>query len=403
MLRYCDLTHAYTDTSGGIRTYLDAKRRYIVEHTDATHTLIIPGAEDSVERDGRLTTVRIASPLIPGAAPYRLFVRPDKVHAALRAADPDVLELTSLYTSPWAAFRYRREARRLGRTCVVSGWYFTDLPTAYVEPVVRRFAGARAAAWAKAAATAYVRAIFAQTDLTFTASAEHAALLARIGVRVPIHHVTLGVDFRLFTPARRSEAVRARFGVGPDDLLLVYAGRLDGEKDVLTLARALELLPPSLGARLVMMGEGPYRAVLEARARDLEARCGAPRLFVLPYVRQKEELAALLASADVYVTAGPHETFGLSVVEAQACGLPVVGVRAGALVDRVPEGTGLLGPVADPAAMAQNIVRVAAERAAMGRAALELVRRTLSWEACFAQVFAAYEAALPTRSLALAA
>jgi alpha-1,6-mannosyltransferase len=69
----------------------------------------------------------------------------------------------------------------------------------------------------------------------------------------------------------------------------------------------------------------------------------------------------------------------------------VVGVHAGALVDRVPEGTGLLGPVGDAAAMAANVERVAAQQEEMGGAALTMVRETLSWEASFRTIFEAYE------------
>jgi len=394
-MRFCDLTHAYTETSGGIRTYLDAKRRYIIEHTEHEHTLIIPGAEDRVERDGRLTTVRIASPVIPGAAPYRLFVRPDKVRQALHAAHPDFLELTSLYTSPWSALWHRREAARLGQRCAVTAWYFTDLPTAYAEPTARKVLGPAVAQWVKRGAEAYVRAIFGQVDLALTSSPEHYALLKRLGVRTPMHNLSLGVDLRLFTPERRSEAVRQRFGAGPESLLLAYCGRLDSEKDIPTLVGALDRLPEALDARLVLAGEGPHRAALTERARQEAERAGVQRLFVLPYVADKVELATLLASADVYVTAGPHETFGLSVVEAQAAGLPVVGVRAGALVDRVPEGTGRLGPVGDVAAFARNIEAVAAERDAMAAAAHTMVRETLSWEAAFRAIFDAYTTLLP--------
>lgn len=153
------------------------------------------------------------------------------------------------------------------------------------------------------------------------------------------------------------------------------------------LVDALGRLPERF--RLVLVGEGPHRAALAARAESLGGR-----LAVLPYLREKAALAELLASADVYVTAGPHETFGLSVAEAQAAGLPVVGVRAGALVARVPEGTGLLGPVGDASAMAANVERAFAERERMGQAGRALVEATLSWDATFGKIFEAYESAL---------
>ena len=68
------------------------------------------------------------------------------------------------------------------------------------------------------------------------------------------------------------------------------------------------------------------------------------------------ELARWLASADLYVSGMADETFGISIIEAQASGLPVVGVAAGAMVDRVDDSIGRLGPVGDSAAMAANIL-----------------------------------------------
>ena len=76
------------------------------------------------------------------------------------------------------------------------------------------------------------------------------------------------------------------------------------------------------------------------------------------YVNSRKRLSKILASADIYVTAGPHETFGLSIIEAQASGLPVVGVQAGALTERVTEATGILGPVDSPADMAMNLLEL---------------------------------------------
>jgi alpha-1,6-mannosyltransferase len=377
-MRFCDLTHAYTPFSGGIRTYIDAKRRYLLEHTDHEHVLIIPGETDRITHEGRATTVEIAAPVIPGAAPYRAFLRRGKLRAALRETAPDVVELNRLYLEPWAAFDYRAES---GAT--VSAFYLTDLPTAYVEPVADRLGGAMVGRKAKSWATRYVRKVLNRSDLAFAASPDTAAMLVQTGVTTPVYHIPLGVDLEVFHPSRRSDAVRARFGVGPEGLMLFYAGRLDSEKDVDTLVRSAEQLPEALGATLVLAGQGPHRAMLEARAED------NPKLHVLPY-QSKTDLADLMASADLYLTAGPHETFALSVVEAQAAGLPVIGVAAGALVERVPEGVGFLGPVGDAEAMAAHIERAAADQAALSAASRRLVEEQFSWEATFERLLEAY-------------
>lgn len=85
---------------------------------------------------------------------------------------------------------------------------------------------------------------------------------------------------------------------------------------------------------------------------------GDPRIHAPGYVSDRSELARWLASADIYVSGMADETFGISIVEAQASGLPVVGVAAGAMVDRVTEEIGRLGPEGDAEAMVGNILAI---------------------------------------------
>jgi alpha-1,6-mannosyltransferase len=121
---------------------------------------------------------------------------------------------------------------------------------------------------------------------------------------------------------------------------------------------AFRRLPAALGARLALLGEGPLKAEIAALGDD--------RIVMPGYVKSRSELARWLASAVVYVSGMADETFGVSIVEAQASGLPVVGVAAGAMIDRVTEEVGCLGPVGDASAMAGNILAVlAGDRSAM--------------------------------------
>ena len=396
-MRYCDLTFAYTATSGGIRTYIDQKRKYLLEHTDDEHVLIIPAAETSVEREGRLTTYRVACPLIPGCEPYRFFWRRDVLLDVLREAAPDVIELGSYFLEPWVAFRYRKEAARAGRRCVVGGYFHTDLADAYVGTPVKAVlarrlgrgnarverAGARLSEWMAAGATQFFGAVFKRCDVMFAASAMQVRRLERYGVN-DVHRVPLGVDLETFHPRRRSADVRSKLGVGAEETLLIFAGRLDTEKRVRVLVEAFAQLRLAK-ATLLLVGEGPARAELEKRAETLTG------LKVISHEREPAALAELLASADIYVTAGPHETFALSVVEAQAAGLPVVGVSGGALIERVVPGTGLLAAVDDAKGMARAIEQVAADARAMGAAARRhVVDNGFGWSGTFERLFDAY-------------
>jgi alpha-1,6-mannosyltransferase len=157
------------------------------------------------------------------------------------------------------------------------------------------------------------------------------------------------------------------------------------------VADAFRRLPENLGAKLALIGEGPMR--------DDIAALGDDRIIMPGYMKSRTELAGWLASADVYVSAMADETFGVSIIEAQASGLPVVGVEAGAMLDRVSEETGRLGPVGDASAMAANILAIwTGEGRAMGeRARAHAVQFT--WEHSMEDLFGrVYPTALARRA-----
>jgi alpha-1,6-mannosyltransferase len=378
-MKICDLTQSYAPTSGGVRTYVHAKRDFITRHTDDHHLLIVPAAHDGVTREGRCTTYTVASPLVPGSGVYRLLLRSDKVLRILRAEQPEVVEAHCTYNLPWTAFAYRPRASAL-----VVGVFHTDVATAYVGPVVSRLLGRRLGGGAVQVVERYLRALYGRCDATLAVSPAMAMRLRELGLD-NVQHLPLGVDLDTFHSGRRDPALRAELGVADDESLLVYAGRFDAEKRPHLVAEAFEMLPATFRGSLVLIGDGPLRPTLEEHAaRDR-------RIRVLPFEHDRTRLAALLASADLYVSAMPFETFGLSVVEAQACGLAVVGVRAGAMIERVPEDVGRLGAVDSPAEMAANILALAgADMRGMGARARKMVEARFSWQQTFERLFAVY-------------
>jgi alpha-1,6-mannosyltransferase len=403
-MKFCDVTMAYNPKSGGIKTYIDEKRRFLRENTNHEHLLIIPGARDRVRHSERTTTVTIKSPLLPGQSAYRFFLTPMKIKQALLEHQPDIIELGSYYTEPWAAFAYRRELREAGRDCVIGAYFHTDVAKAYVAAPLRAAAHnwladvsealvIRVEQIADAAAVGaqrYIRYIFSHCDLKFAASPSQAARLREYGVE-DVGIVPMGVDLKLFSPRRRSNALRTRYGADENTYVLMFAGRLAAEKRVLTIVDAFERLPQEMRAQLWMMGDGPQRSDIEAAA----AR--NPDIRVLDYEADRRRFAETLASADVYVSAGPFETFGIAVIEAQASGLPVAGVNAGALRERVPAGLGFLGAVDDADALAENIVRAAQDRAALGVRARAHIVENFSWSRALAGLLESYEERLGRR------
>ena len=219
----------------------------------------------------------------------------------------------------------------------------------------------RAGRLGEAAAWRWLRRIHNAADRTLAPSTASACSLREHGVR-RVRVWGRGVDTGLFHPARRSEHLRRELAPG-GEVLVGYVGRLAPEKRVDLLGQ-VAALP---GTRLVIVGNGPAEAALR------RALPGAA--FLGP--RHGTDLAGIYASLDIFVHSGARETFGQTLQEAAASGLPVIAPAAGGPLDIVSEGTtGFLVPPGEPGPLAEavsRLVRDTAMRAAMGRAARQKV------------------------------
>ena len=384
---FCDLTQSWSDVGGGVRTYLLHKRGHILDTTPHRHLMIIPGPRDEVVEEGRAITVTIASPRVPGSPHYRLMLRNGAVRRALERFRPDLIECQDAYNLPWTAIGHRK---RFPGTALVAA-YMTDFPTVYVERPLSRFITAPLAGVLGRLCYRYCGMLYRRFDAMFALSENGGATKLRAYGVPHVDVVPLGVEVGEFGPQKRDPGLRRKLGLADDQPLLIYVGRLDGEKKPDVVAEAFRRLPDSLGANLALLGEGPLREQIAA--------LGDPRIVMPGYVKGRAELAKWLASADVYVSGMADETFGVSIVEAQASGLPVVGVAAGAMLDRVTDATGRLGPVGDSAAMAENILAVlGADRAAMAASARAEALK-YSWDRSMEALFTrVYPAAFARRS-----
>jgi phosphatidylinositol alpha 1,6-mannosyltransferase len=312
--------------------------------------------------------VRVPSVPMPGYPSFRLGLPSRRLTEALVGHGADVVHLASPF---FLGARGSAVAQRLRLPHVAV--YQTDIP-AYAAAYRMRGIG-EAAAWR------WLRAIHNGADRTLAPSTASATALHAHGVeRVWLWR--RGVDTVRFDPKHRSAGVRR--ALAPNGEILVgYVGRLAVEKRVDLLA-PIVALP---GVRLVVIGGGPAEPMLR------KALPGA--VFLGP--RQGAQLARLYASLDVFVHSGPYETFGQTIQEAAASGLPVVAPAAGGPVDLVVDGvTGYLVPPLSADALADAVASlvVAPEmRRAFGRAARAMVL-TRSWSAVVDQLVGHYTAIL---------
>jgi alpha-1,6-mannosyltransferase len=183
----------------------------------------------------------------------------------------------------------------------------------------------RAAGWARTAAARYLARVYRGFDLVLAPSRSMQRELQELGL-AQVQQQPLGVDSATFHPARRDPAWRRGLGLAADDRVLLYAGRFAPEKHLTLLAAAVRRLGPR--HRLVAIGAGPTPPRGE-------------QVLLLPYEPRAERLARIVASCDAFVHAGDQETFGLGVLEAMACGTPVVVRAAAGLAELVEGGAGI--------------------------------------------------------------
>lgn len=233
---------------------------------------------------------------------------------------------------------------------------------------------------ASGAAWRRIRAIHERAHVTLAPSRTAARDLELHGIpRVQVW--PRGVDTAAFSPAHRDSHLRARLAPA-GEVLVGFVGRLAAEKQVEDLA-VLGDLP---GVRLVIIGEGPEQGRLRKRlpgAHFTGLLCGA-------------DLSRAVASLDVVVHPGPHETFCQAAQEAMASGVPVVAVGAGGLLDLVDSSrTGWLYPPGDLRALRAQVADLVgdeAKRQAMGSAARDAVRAR-TWPLVCDSLLGHYEAA----------
>lgn len=379
-LLVCDLTQSYSPRGGGgISTYIKEKQRYVRDNTSHRLLQIVPGPETKVVEDGRLIWCEIAAGGIENSPNYRFITDTKPVREVLERFKPDIIESLCPWVLPWTAINHRR---RNPETALVAG-YRTDFPEAQVYRVASKLFGHQIGRFWRWQSCCYGEITYREFDRVYVLGEDSIPTLNRMKVH-DVDRLKLGVHADIFHPDKADDSYRADMGLGhTKGPLLIYAGRIDYEKGADKLIEMFRKLPPELDAALVMLGDGKLTEELKEASQGMNVAFAG-------YLQGRAEMARALASSDIYVSAMPSETFGISIIEAQACGLPVIGVDSGAMPSRVSPENGVLVPVGDVEAMARAVSEIwPAQAEAMGREARALVEREYSWDATFDHLFGA--------------
>lgn len=353
-MRIVQLANFYSPTSGGLRTVVDTLGRGYVE-SGHERVLVVPGQHRARHRtDAGLT---ITLPGVPVSGGYRVMPRSASVLRELAELGDDLAievndKTTLLAVGAWARERGVRTVllshERLDR------WIEARVPRLWragagrvLTPVVR--------GWNKGIANRF--------DRVVVTSAYGASEFADLPVS--LHRIPLGVDLDTFRPRAVPAAPVAR---------LVYAGRLSHEKNPRAVIGAVGvLLSAGVPVRLDVYGDGPEHTALRRLARGLPVEFHG-------HVADRAALARALSTADVAFAPSVAETFGLSILEAMACGTPVVTSGTGGAPELLAPGAGV-AVEATPSGLAAGVRTVLAWPARRRRAAARARAEQFPWSA----------------------
>ena len=358
--RLVDTTMLYAPRSGGVKRYLMSKKAWLSENRPGvTHSLVVPGARHHAGSDG---IIKLHATKLPFGDGYRWPTSVKRWGAWVASLKPSIIEAGDPYTPGQGALE---AGQRAG--CPVVGFCHSD-PAG--------LAALHFGEWAKKPVEKRWAKLFGQFDRVVSPSRFIAQRLEEAGVGNIVIR-PLGVEVDTFRPDRRDrDWLLKKLGLPASARLLCFAGRPAKEKNIDVLIEAVQ----RLGA--------PYHLVL------VGAGTGMPpedRVIAMPYERDPRAVARIIASCDAFVHANDKEPFGLIVLEAMACGRPVVGVNAGGVAETVDDSVGQLSRSADPADYAQAIEALfERDIEAIGQAARVRTVERFAWNRVFEDLCMVY-------------
>jgi alpha-1,6-mannosyltransferase len=373
-MHICDLTTLYIDGGeGGVNTYLTEKARYFADHGGSyRHTIIVPGATNTTHPLFRSTVYALRSPRFFYNPYHRIMMDFQQLKQLLVEVKPDVIEVDCLYfLGHWA-----RTAMGKRRIPLV-GFYHTHLPSFYARPLTQCF-GSVVSQSIEALAWAYVAYCMKPLDKVLVASHDIYKRLLE-NTHKEVEQVPLGVNLNLFQ-AHQGDAKT------PGDYrpVILYIGRLSQEKDLPVLFEAFQLLNRQGAYALRIVGDGPLRAKTERFVRT------TPHVIYAGLVPYGKRLAEMYATADILAVPSRNETFGLTVLEALASGIPVVAINQGGPVNLLYPGVGSLAAPGDPVDFAEKLASVL-EDTTMRHRCRTYVEQHFSWDKTFGKLLDIYD------------
>lgn len=363
-------TGAYNHIADGVSLTLNRLVSYLQRHD--TETLVFAPTVDDPPVDHAGTLVPIPSIPLPGRPEYRVSLGlPRSARATLKHFRPNIIHIA---TPDLLGHRALRLAERWGIPVVAS--YHTHF-SSYLK--YYGFGALENVMWR------YLQNFYSRCRHIYVPSPSMADVLRSHGIDKGLRLWTRGVDTSRFNPSRRSNEWRRVLGVGDDEVLVSFTGRLVWEKGLRVFADVIRNLESrGIPHRSMIVGDGP--ALEELRER-------LPSTLFTGYL-EGNSLARAYASSDLFLFPSDTETFGNVTLEAMASGLPTVCADATGSRTLVEHGeTGLLVPPGNSRAFSEAVLHLIEdvhERRRMGGQAL-LRARAYDWDTVLMHMVRCYD------------
>jgi 1,2-diacylglycerol 3-alpha-glucosyltransferase len=286
------------------------------------------------------------------------------VRAIFDSFQPDIVHIQDHYPTCWAV---TQTARKRGIKVIGSNHFIPENLAPYVPflPKVKPFFNGVLWMWMKQ--------VYKHADVISAQSEAAADMIRAQGLHIPVLPVSCGIDLQRFAPDPNvdRQATCQRFGLDPNKKIFLFLGRIDGEKHVDLLLRAMKYVTGD-GIQLAIAGHGKEEGPLTQLSSDLNLNRQVHFTGFIP----EKDVPSLMNSVDVFVMPSEAELLSISTLEAMACGRPVILANALALPELVRDGAnGYLTKPGDVQDFANHIQQMAdhPERwKAMGEVSREL-------------------------------
>jgi len=324
--------------------------------TNAGHSAFVltPGKTYKAKKDNKFSeydVYRLKSIVNPFRRGYRIaFVSDLEVEKIVRKIQPDIIHLQDPATIGQAL---RRVGKKLGIPVVITNHFSLEYAMSYLKglsPFIPLF---------RAALIEYLVLFYNKCDTVVTPTETFRRQIVGWGVKTPVYAVSNGIRIEKFlahTPEKQIIAVREKFGL-PNKPTALYLGRVDKDKSIEVLVRAIPLTLKKIDAHFIIAGTGGELEHMKSLVTELKIEKSVTFIGFIEH--NSPDFVCLYKSTTLFAIPSTIETQSLVTLESMSAGLPVVAARAGALPELVHNGrNGYLFPPGNSKQLASWMVKI---------------------------------------------